>query len=151
MKRLVLTAALFFLTAIPCAAGMISVATPNANIVTIPSLEDPTVIQKVPRFYPLHITGETRNDFLQVEDFRGQAGWIHQSAVSDTATVVVTGNTVNIRRGPGSNHPVIFKANKGVAFAILRQQGQWLEVLHETGRRGWIYKDLTWGAPDPAK
>lgn len=151
MKRLVMTAVLFFFTTLPCFAGMISVAKPSAEILGVPFSEESYVIQRVPLNYPLLFSGETRNNFLRVQDFRGQSGWIHQSAVSDVATVVVTGNVVNIRRGPGVNHPLVFKAEKGVAFSLIRQQGKWLEISHESGRTGWIYQELTWGSVAPAE
>lgn len=151
MKKLIITTVLFFLTTMPCFAEMLSVTKPSADIVSVPTMEASYVILRVPRYYPLSFSGKTKNDFLHVEDFSGQSGWIHMSKVSDAATVVVTGNRVNIRRGPGINHPTIFKAKKGVAFAVIRQQGKWLEVIHETGRKGWIYKDLTWGGSATAE
>ena len=52
---------------------------------------------------------------------------------------------VNLRKGPGLDHEIICKAEKGVAFKVIKKQEDWLEVLHESGKRGWIYKKLVWG------
>jgi SH3-like domain-containing protein len=40
---------------------------------------------------------------------------------------------------------VVFKAYKGVTFQVLGEQDGWLEVKHESGKRGWVSKPLTWG------
>jgi len=151
MKRITITTALLFLISTPCFADIISVTTRTADIVSIPTAEASYVVLRVPLYYPLSYSGESKNNFLHVEDFQGRQGWIHESSISDAATVVVTGNNVNIRRGPATNTPTLFKAKKGVAFSLIQQQGNWLEVKHESGRKGWIYKDLTWGGTAPAE
>ena len=40
------------------------------------------------------------------------------------------------------NH--IFKADGGVAFRVMGEKGNWLQVEHETGVTGWLFKDLVW-------
>lgn len=56
--------------------------------------------------------------------------------VSGTATV--TGNSVNIRTGPGTNFPVVKKVNKGETVTIKEQAFGWYKIVLSGGTTGWI-------------
>lgn len=118
------------------------------------------VILKVPRYYPLSIESE-KGDYYQVRDFLGRSGWIAKKDTYPQETVVINSEgkkvtrkmravvvkskSINVRSGPGTNNRIVLKASQGVAFKVLSQDGEWLEVLHDTGEQGWVHSNLVWG------
>lgn len=127
-----------------CQAEIVTVAVHTANLRSSPSTESTYVVLEAPRYYPLSVQSE-RNSFYEVRDFQGIVGWIHQSLVSDTKGVVVEVKRANVRQGPGRAYPVVFHAYKGVTFKVRDEKEGWLQITHENGKSGWIYKPLTWG------
>lgn len=93
---------------------------------------------------PLQVV-RRRETWLEVRDFQGRSGWIYAPLTDGRSTVVVTARLVNVRSGPGTDRPVVFTAERGVNFLVLREQGGWLEVQHEDGDRGWVHGALVWG------
>lgn len=60
-----------------------------------------------------------------------------QVSVSGMATV--TGSTVNVRSGPGTNFPVVTKVNRGATVSLLDQAFGWYRVVLADGSTtGWI-------------
>jgi len=53
-------------------------------------------------------------------------------------TGTITGSSVNIRTGPGTNFPVITKLNKGVTVTIKEQAFGWYKVVLADGNTGWV-------------
>ncbi|MBI2879492.1 MAG: SH3 domain-containing protein [Candidatus Rokubacteria bacterium] len=94
--------------------------------------------------YPLKVVGR-RGDWLKTVDFEGYEGWLHAPLTDRQPAVVVKREWANIRSGPGTNHPVAFTAERGVAFLLLGTRGNWLKVEHADGDDGWIHKSLVWG------
>jgi len=57
--------------------------------------------------------------------------------ISGTATI--TGSSVNIRTGPGTNFPVVTKVNKGATVTIKEQAFGWYKVVLPDGATtGWV-------------
>jgi SH3-like domain-containing protein len=102
------------------------------------------VVLVVPRYYPLNVIGE-EGDYYRINDFLGREGWVEKSALEPGTTVVLKVNSGNIRNGPGVKHDLLFHAKQGVAFKVLDQKGDWLRIEHESGRIGWISRNLVWG------
>ena len=102
------------------------------------------VVTKVATFIPLEVL-EKGAEYYKVEDYRGRTGWVHRSLLSSKPGIVVTGDLANVRRGPGTNHPVIFQLSKGDSCRLLSKQEKWLEVQSADGRKGWVADFLTWG------
>jgi SH3-like domain-containing protein len=144
MMRFLVGAILPFLLWGICQAEIVTVTAPTAEVLNSPSPTISQTILQAPRFYPLSIQGE-KDGYYRVRDYQGLTGWIKKSQVDNTMGVVVEVARVNVRKGPGTKHPVVFKAYRGVTFQVLDEQGGWLEVKHESGKRGWVSKPLTWG------
>jgi SH3-like domain-containing protein len=125
-------------------AQTVSVKTESANLLSAPSENLSNPLLRVPEYYPLNVL-ETKGEFYRAQDYRKRVGWIEKARVNDTKTVVVKVRVANIRKGPGTGTPVLLQAKNGVTFKVLKEQGRWLEVRHESGRSGWIFKSLTWG------
>lgn len=95
--------------------------------------------------YPLRVVGR-KGEWLKAVDFEGYEGWIYAPLTDREPAVVVQKEWVNVRSGPGTNHPVVFTAERGVAFRVLDSRGNWLRVEHADGDQGWIHDSLVWGA-----
>ena len=50
----------------------------------------------------------------------------------------------NIRSGPGNDFKIVFVAEKGIPFKVVKRKGNWIQVQHADGDKGWIYKSLVW-------
>lgn len=99
--------------------------------------------------YPVKILSHKGN-WLQVQDFENDKGWIHSSRLSKESHVIVKVNKgknkqINIRSGPGTKYKIVGKAYYGVVFKKTKQQQGWINVKHESGLDGWIESKLLWG------
>jgi SH3-like domain-containing protein len=130
------------------ALTMVSVAAENVNLRSGPGTNYDVKWQYGSGF-PL-IVKDSKGDWLQVEDFEKDTGWLHKDYTSREGHMIVKGNKdkksrINIRSGPGTSHKVVGKAYYGVVFKTLNQQDGWVKVRHEKGLEGWIKRSLMWG------
>jgi uncharacterized protein YgiM (DUF1202 family) len=51
----------------------------------------------------------------------------------------VTGTLANIRSGPGTNHEILYEAEKYYPVVILKKTGNWYQIEDNEGDIGWIY------------
>jgi SH3-like domain-containing protein len=93
---------------------------------------------------PLKVVAE-RGAWLKVRDFAGDEGWVYAPLTDERPAVIVTASVANVRSGPGTGHPVAYTADRGVAFLLVGTRGEWLEVEHADGARGWLHRTLVWG------
>ena len=56
----------------------------------------------------------------------------------------MTGESINLRSGPGTVYPVVGRAAKGESLPVVarNQDGCWLEVEMKDGKRGWVAAKL---------
>gem|GEM_PF-6903135 len=56
----------------------------------------------------------------------------------------MTGDSINVRSGPGTVYPVVGRAAKGESLPVLarNQDGSWLEVELKDGKHGWVSAKL---------
>jgi uncharacterized protein YgiM (DUF1202 family) len=55
---------------------------------------------------------------------------------------VLTGNNVNIRKGPGTEYPFYFTAPMGYEVKAVGQRGEWLEIEFPANDSSWIFKEF---------
>ncbi|MBF0509129.1 MAG: SH3 domain-containing protein [Deltaproteobacteria bacterium] len=96
------------------------------------------------QYYPFRPVKQS-GEWVNVVDFEGETGWVHQTAVDAAETVIVRINLANVRLGPGVDYPVVFTCRRGATFKILGKEGIWLNVLHKDGDMGWISRNMIWG------
>ncbi|MBF0495477.1 MAG: SH3 domain-containing protein [Deltaproteobacteria bacterium] len=96
------------------------------------------------QYYPFKLIKRS-GEWVNVVDFEGEKGWVHQAAVDTTETVIVRINLANIRLGPGTDYPVVFTCRRGATYKILGKEGIWINVLHKDGDMGWISRNMVWG------
>ncbi|MFQ3618072.1 MAG: SH3 domain-containing protein [Cyanobacteriota bacterium] len=71
------------------------------------------------------------------------------AALAQVATVTI--DELNVRRGPGTSHPVTFVLRRGDRVEIIRRQGNWAFVVGERGGEGWVFAQyLSASAPAPS-
>ena len=51
-------------------------------------------------------------------------------------------SNANIRSGPGTNHEILWQANKYYPFKILKKQGKWYYFMDFEQDKGWIHASL---------
>jgi SH3-like domain-containing protein len=124
------------------AAERMSVMAEIANVRSGPGVADPMMWQ-VEKYHPLIII-EKKDGWYRFKDFEGDEGWISGALLDTTPTVIVKVARSNVRTGPGKDYPVKFMAERGIPFKILRTQGDWIEIEHGDGDKGWIAKTLVW-------
>ncbi len=125
------------------AAEIVRVKVKEANVRKGPGTHFDRV-WRVPMNYPYRVL-ERRGDWLKVSDFDGYEEWIYGPLTDRKPAIVVKVKRANIRGGPGTNHPILFSAEKGVPFFVLKKEGKWLKVRHADGDEGWIFEELAWG------
>jgi len=54
-------------------------------------------------------------------------------------TTKVTTRSLNVRGGPGTNYAVIDKLHRGDCVTVLDRQGDWLYILIDSEKEGWIH------------
>jgi SH3-like domain-containing protein len=141
---------LILLLFIPAAvtAKMVSVDGDNVNLRSGPGTKY-SVKWKYGSGFPLRVLQEQGN-WLKVEDFEGDTGWLFKKLTSRTGHMIVKvhknqDTKINIRSGPGTKYKIVGKAYYGVVFKTIKQQNGWAHVKHDTGLEGWIKRSLLWG------
>jgi SH3-like domain-containing protein len=61
--------------------------------------------------------------------------------------VSVSGEEVNLRSGPGAQHPADWVLGRGYPLTVVGRRGDWLEVRDFENDKGWIHRRLTSSTP----
>ena len=101
------------------------------------------ILWRVEKYYPL-IVLEKKEGWVHFKDFEGDKAWIHNSLVKKINAVITLKDNCNVRSGPGTNTSIVFTVEKGVPFKILETRGEWVNVEHADGDKGWVFKGLLW-------
>ncbi len=131
-----------FFTSAATAAEYTSVTKDGVNIRSGPSTND-EVFWEVFKDFPLKVL-ERKGDWAKTQDFEGDTGWIFSPLLSKKQTVIVKVKKANLRVGPGKNYEVNASALYGVVFKPGKKDGDWTQVTHSDGTKGWIHRSLIW-------
>lgn len=124
------------------AAERMAIQADVANVRADPGTKG-DILWKMERYYPI-IVLEKKGPWYRFKDMDGHQGWIHKSLLGSTATVVVRVRLANIRSGPGTQHDVVFDAEKGTPFKVIEKKGRWIRIQHSDGDKGWVFDSLVW-------
>jgi SH3-like domain-containing protein len=129
-------------------AKMLSVKAEKAQITSRPEKNSPTQWE-YDKGFPLNIIS-SQGQWVKVEDFEKDSGWILKSLLSDQPAVIVKANRktegkIDIRLGPGKEYRTIGQAFYGVVFIKLEQKNGWVKVQHDSGLTGWVKDSFLWG------
>lgn len=147
MKKQIMAAVLFSLTLLSMpvlsfSEQRLSVQKDKINVRSGPGTNYETLWQ-TEKYYPLQVL-DTKGKWVLFRDFEGYEGWAYRPLLSDKHTVVTKANKSNIRKGPGTEYPILFTAEKGVPFLVLESKNNWYKISHSDGDIGWIFKTLAW-------
>jgi len=95
---------------------------------------------------PVEIIAEYEN-WRQIRDFEGTTGWVHQSMLSGTRTVMTleAADTPYImRKKPARNERAIARIEAGVIATLLECNKTWCRIQAQ-GYKGWLPKEALWG------
>lgn len=101
------------------------------------------VLWQVEKYYPIRVL-KRKGHWCQFKDFEGDTGWISGKLVKNIATVITKKEKCNIRSGPSTRYEIVFTAEKGIPFRVLKRKGKWIQIRHADGDTGWIYNSLVW-------
>ena len=58
--------------------------------------------------------------------------------------MVINTDSLNVRKGPGTNYDIVTSVKKGGAYTIVDEQNGWgLLKSYQSGRNGWISLNYT--------
>jgi SH3-like domain-containing protein len=124
-------------------AERMSVKAGKANIRSGPGAEKYPILWEVERFHPVEVLRK-EDGWVFFRDFEGDEGWIYGQLLGKEETIITRKDMVNIRNGPGTQHDIAFKAERGVPFRVLQRKGDWIQIESSDGDKGWIHKNLVW-------
>jgi hypothetical protein len=67
------------------------------------------------------------------------------------SSISVTAELLNVRAGPGTEHPVIAKVSRGTVLTVRGQAPDWLYIELPGGDFGWVMDRFTYCLPPPAE
>lgn len=148
-KKPIIFAFLFFtlfacLVVVPstAAAERMAISVSAANVRSGPGT-DHAMLWRMEKYTPLNALSR-HGDWIFFEDFEGTRGWMHADLVDKTPTVITRADLCNIRSAPGTDGEVIFQAEPRVPFKVTGRKGQWINIQHADGDKGWIHESLVW-------
>ena len=68
--------------------------------------------------------------------------WSVCGQASGITMVSVSGEKVNLRKGPSTRDPIIWELGKGFPLKVVGSKGSWYKVSDFENDVGWIYKNL---------
>ena len=142
--RLIISAFLLCLTlpATSLAVEYVTAIKDGINVRSQPSTKG-EVFWEVFKDFPLKVL-ERKGDWVKAEDFEGDTGWIYGPLLTKKKKVIVKVKKANLRVGPGKNYEINATALYGVVFTPGRRDGNWLQVTHSDGTKGWVHDSLIW-------
>ena len=143
MKKVFLLLLLVFLLPFTCWSGeRMSVSAPSAKVYSGPG-DKYEVVWKAGRYTPVEVTRRS-GKWVLFKDYEGDEGWIHESVLGTTPSVITKKDVCNIRSGPKGDDPLVATVGAGIPFKIIEKKSPWINVEHADGDKGWIHESLVW-------
>lgn len=135
---------ILFLGSAAAWAERLAVSVPEANMRSGPGMQY-DALWKAEQYTPLEVIDkDPTGEWLYFKDFEGTKAWVNKSLVGKIDCVITKNDLCNIRKDPSTNGDVLFKAERGVPFKVVKRQKDWIQIQHTDGDIGWIHKDLVW-------
>lgn len=143
-KSIVLTGTFLLAVSVTAySAEFVSIVKDGVNVRTGPSTDNP-IYMELFQGYPLKVI-DKKDDWLKVQDYENDSGWVYSSLVEAANTVIVTAQgKANMRSGPGTKNAIVASIERGVVLSVLDRKDKWVKVKHVSGTEGWIYSPLLW-------
>lgn len=115
----------------------------KANALSLRSKPDTgsSRLQTLETYEPVKVLAR-RGDWAQVEATSDRRGWVLSEYLSRTSFVTVSLERLNVRSGPGTEHPIKMVVGRNYPLYVISQSEGWLNVMDFDGDRGWISNNL---------
>ena len=138
----------FLYLSIPAHAKMLSVKAEKVQVMSKPD-KNSNVKCEYAKGFPLDVKS-SQGQWVKVEDFENDSGWVLKNLLSDEPAVIVkvnknTDSKINIHTGPGKDNKIIGQAFYGVVFKKIEHKNGWVKVQHDSGLTGWVKSSFLWG------
>ena len=140
--QLIIPLFIVFYSSTSFAAQYVSIKKDGVNIRFGPGTKE-EILWEVFKDFPLKVL-QKKGKWTQTVDFEGDKGWVYSQLLSNKKTVIVRVKTANMRLGPGKNYEIVASVKYGVVFKLGKVEGDWVQVSHEDGTKGWLFKNLVW-------
>lgn len=80
----------------------------------------------------------------RIRNFEGVEGWVHQSMLSGTRTVMMTTDDVLLKKKPDPDAQSLAHLKQGVVAKLIDCQKAWCR-LQIQGYKGWVLRAHVWG------
>lgn len=101
------------------------------------------VLWKSEKYFPLAVIKKI-GEWYQVKDFEGDQGWVHQSLVGNTPSVITIKDKNSLRSESKADAKALFSVGPGIPFKVLKRNTKWILVEHADGDKGWIHESTVW-------
>ncbi|MBL8441344.1 MAG: hypothetical protein JNK96_08990 [Betaproteobacteria bacterium] len=145
MTRLSAAVLLAMTAALPAAAVEYrSIDAPVAVMYDAPSLKGKK-LYLIRRFAPVE-TVVPLEGWTKVRDAEGTLAWVESKVLGERRTVVVTASRAEVRQADKPEAPLLFEAEKWVAFEFLEPASPgWVKIRHRDGATGYVRSTQVWG------
>ena len=94
---------------------------------------------------PVMVVRES-TDWIKIRDPEGDEVWVAKRMVGQRRTGITAANT-QIHKSPDSLSRIVADVDVGVVADLAACDGRWCQV-QIAGHKGWIHRDVIWGADD---
>jgi SH3-like domain-containing protein len=122
----------------------VSLRADKVNVRTGPGVRYPIDWVYQRKGLPVEIIAEF-DTWRKIRDWEGTEGWVHQSMLTGTRTILVTGGTRTMRRAPSGSAPAVAHAEAGTVGTLEGCREGWC-LADIAGYEGWLKIDEIWGA-----
>ena len=129
----------------------VSLRAAKVNLRTGPGIRYPIDWVYQRRGLPVEVIGEF-DTWRRIRDHEGTVGWVHQSMLRGTRTVLLRDRLRVLRQDPEDGAPAVARLEPGVIGELDRCAGAWCRIEVQ-GLKGWIRQGEVYGvdAKDPGK
>ena len=85
------------------------------------------------------------NGWVYVQYEEGKYGYIFQAYLfkeKNGEIMYVTGNSVNVRKGPSKSTEVVATVKKGESYLAFENVDGWILIQYESGKKGYVLADF---------
>jgi SH3-like domain-containing protein len=138
--QFLLAACALFLSALPLHADPVLVKAETLSLREKPDTKSKRL--ETLTNYDLVEIKNRQGDWAQVQSKAGKVGWVLGSYLHTNAYVSVDNDTLNVRRGPGTNYSIVMRVSRHYPFRVVDRSEDWLLVSDFDGDKGWVSKKL---------
>lgn len=116
----------------------------ETNVRTGPSIKYPIQWVYKKEGWPVKVVA-TFEGWCRIEDFFGEAGWVHGTLLTNKRNVVLQSNGAQeVLRNPMSSSETRFIVESGVVAELDYCKNQWCQIEIDT-LKGWVPEKVLWG------